>query len=364
MRVFISSLISGMETIRASASEAVTTLRNEPVMAEDFGAQPNSPQIACLKGLRQADLVALILGEHYGAIQPSGLSATHEEYREAKGKKPVIAFVQDGISPDPQQAAFIKEVQGWEGGLFRGSFTAPSDLKIALTRALYDYALTTAVGPVDQEDLVRRAELFLPKERRGFSSSNATLNLAVAGGPRQSVLRPIEIENPVLADAIHQEALFGANRVFDPSAGVARELEDETLVLKQERGTQIAVNEEGSVFISIPVRESSRTMPELVHEFVQSQCAIALGFATWLLDHIDPTQRLSHVAVAVSLMNADHMGWRSQRESEAEPNRISLGASGSGNRLPVHVNRPRAALRLGAANLVEDLIVPLRRQWR
>jgi hypothetical protein len=188
--------------------------------------------------------------------------------------------------------------------------------------------------------------------------------LAVAGGPRQSVLRPIEIENPVLADAIHQEALFGTNRVFDPSAGVERELEDETLVLKQERGTQIAVTEEGSVFISIPVRESSRTMPELVHEFVQSRCAIALGFATWLLDHIDSTQRLSHVVVAVSLTNADHMGWRSQRESEAEPNRISLSAAGSGNRLPVHVNRPRAALRLGAANLVEDLIVPLRRQWR
>lgn len=364
MRVFISSLISGMEAIRASAREAVTTLRHEPVMAEDFGAQPNSPQIACLKGLRQADLVALILGEHYGAIQPSGLSATHEEYREAKGKKPVIAFVQDGILPDPQQAAFIKEVQGWEGGLFRGSFTAHPDLKIALTRALYDYALTTAVGPVDQEDLITRAKLFLPKERHGYSSGNATLNLAVAGGPRQSVLRPIEIENPALADAIHQEALFGANRVFDPSVGVERELEGETLVLKQERGAQIAVNEQGSVLISVPVRETGRMMPELVHEFVQEQCARALGFATWLLDHIDSTQRLSHVAVAVSLTNADHMGWRSQRESEAEPNRISLSASGSGKRLPVHVTRPRAALRLGAAHLVEDLIVPLRRQWR
>ena len=164
----------GMELVRVAAREAVTTLRHEPVMAEDFGAQPDSPQIACLKGLRQADLVALILGEHYGAVQPSGLSATHEEYREAKGKKPVIAFVQDSISPDPQQAAFIKEVQGWEGGLFRGSFTTPSDLKIGLTRALYDYALTTAVGPVDQEDLIKRAELFLPQERRGYSSSSTT----------------------------------------------------------------------------------------------------------------------------------------------------------------------------------------------
>jgi hypothetical protein len=92
-------------------------------MAEDFGAQPHSPQIACLTGLRLSDLVVLILGEQYGALQPSGLSATHEEYREAKGRKPVIAFVQDGITRDPQQMEFVAELQAWEGGLFRGSFS-------------------------------------------------------------------------------------------------------------------------------------------------------------------------------------------------------------------------------------------------
>jgi hypothetical protein len=353
-----------MGSTRAVAKEAVATLRHQPIMAEDFGAQPTSPQIACLTGLRQSDLVVLILGEHYGVTQPSGISATQEEYREAKGNKPVIAFVREGISPDPQQAAFIKEVQSWEGGLFRGSFTTDSDLKIALTRALHDYDLATAIGPVDKEELIRRAKLLLPKERRGYISTGASLNLAVAGAPFQSVLRPIEIEDPNLADAIHQEALFGKYRIFDPAAGVRREVEDERLVLKQEHGAQITVDEQGSVLISLPVRETGRSMPELVHEFVQEQCARAVGFATWLLDKIDATQRLSHVAVAVSLSDADHMGWRSQRESDAQPNRISLGASGGDRRLPVHVSRTRAALRLDLARLVEDLIVPLRRQWR
>ena len=47
-------------------------------MAEDFGARPDSPQVACLTGLRQSDIVVLIVGEHYGAVQPSGQSATHE----------------------------------------------------------------------------------------------------------------------------------------------------------------------------------------------------------------------------------------------------------------------------------------------
>jgi hypothetical protein len=71
VKVFISSLISGMEQVRAAAREAVTTLRHEPVMAEDFGAQQDSPQVACLTGLREADVVVLILGERYGAPQQS-----------------------------------------------------------------------------------------------------------------------------------------------------------------------------------------------------------------------------------------------------------------------------------------------------
>jgi len=117
--------------------------------------------------VRQADIVALILGPNYGAIQPSGLSATHEEYREAKGKKTVLAFVQEGVSPEPSQAEFIKEVQGWEAGLFRGGFRTDSDLKIALTRAIHDFELAVAVGPVDQHDLTNRAKSLLPTDRRG-----------------------------------------------------------------------------------------------------------------------------------------------------------------------------------------------------
>ena len=158
MRVFISSLITGMETVRAAAREAVTTLRHEPIMAEEFGPRPHSPQVACLAELRQADVVVLILGEHYGAVQPSGLSATHEEYREAKGRKPVIAFVQEQVSLDPQQRDFVREVEGFrEEGLFRGGFSEAADLKIALTRALHDYELAIAVGPVDQNELIQRA---------------------------------------------------------------------------------------------------------------------------------------------------------------------------------------------------------------
>ncbi len=88
-----------MELLRRSVRSAVTALGHQPVMAENFGAQASSPQVACLDGLRKSDVVVLILGDRYGTVQPSGFSATHEEYREAQGRKPVLAFVQEGVTP-------------------------------------------------------------------------------------------------------------------------------------------------------------------------------------------------------------------------------------------------------------------------
>lgn len=127
MNVFVSSLISGFEPFRDAARSAVVTLRLEPVMAEDFGSQPNSPQIACLQGVRAADLVVLILGERYGSPQgSSGISPTHEEYLEARDKKQILVFVQEGVTREPQQARFVDEVQAWRTGFFRGGFKPPS----------------------------------------------------------------------------------------------------------------------------------------------------------------------------------------------------------------------------------------------
>jgi hypothetical protein len=286
MKVFISSLITGMEPLRAVAREAVTAFRHEAIMAEDFGAQASSPQVACLTGLRNADVVILILGERYGAAQASGLSATHEEYEEAKGRKYVFAFVQEVVDRDPQQAAFVREVQSWESGLFRGGFKTADDLRQGITRALYDHALANATGPVDQAEMAQRAVAFLPEDRRGYSGA-ASLNLAVAGGPRQSILRPVELEKRVLADALIQRAFFGAHRLFDLTLGVQQEIEDETLTIGQERGAEISLNEQGSVRITLPVKSSDRMMPELIYEVVQKHFAGALDYASWVLDHVD-----------------------------------------------------------------------------
>jgi hypothetical protein len=332
-------------------------------MAEDFGANPNSPQIACLSGLRDAEVVVLILGAGYGAVQASGLSATHEEYEEAKGRKSVFAFVQEGVDREAKEADFVREVQGWESGLFRSGFRTAEDLRQAVTRALYDHAIANVTGPIDQNEMTQRAIALLPAERRGYSSGTAVLNLAVAGGPRQSILRPVEIEKRTLADALMQRALFGDHRLFDIALGAQQGMDGDVLVLSQERSGKVTLNEQGSICVSVPIERSNSMMPEIIYEVLQGQFAGTLDYASWVLDLIDPTQRLTHVAIAAGLTGADHMAWRTQRESVANPNSMSVGMR-SNEQTPVQISQTRAALRLNAAQIVEDLVVPLRRQWR
>ena len=77
---------------------------------------------------------------------------------------------------------------------------------------------------------------------------------------------------------------------------------------------------------------------------------------------MDPTQRLTHVAVAASIEASEHLGWRTQKEQDASPHSGQMRMGGAAGLAPTCVDRPRAALRFDATRLAEDLMVPLRRQ--
>jgi len=369
MKIFVSSLISGFEGFRDAARSAIRTLRHEPVMAEDFGARPDSPQIACLQGVREADVVVLILGERYGAVQPaSGLSPTHEEFREARDHKPVLVFVQEGVDREPQQEAFVTEVQAWQSGYFRGGFKTADQVRDSVTRALHDYQLANATGPLDPAKLVADAEALLPRPRSNQSAGTPTLHLAIAGGPSQRLLRPAQLEARELSEFIQQEALFGASRIFDKTKGTEEAVEGDALVLRQERGAGLRLDENGKLLLSLPLegpkdhQRSGFGLIAIIEETVVQRLSTGLAFANLMLDHIDSTQRLAHVAVAANIDVSDYLGWRTQAEQDASPNSGTMRMGGAEELEPVHLQVPRAKLRLAAHELAEDLMVGLRRQ--
>lgn len=369
MKVFISSLITGFESYRDAARRAVTTLRNEAIMAEDFGAQPNSSQIACLQGVRSADVVVLILGADYGFV-PSGstISATHQEYREARETRPILAFIQQGIDPQPEQKAFIDEVQAWEGGLFRSSFNDAAELQDGITRALHDFTLANAVGPVDQDRLISQAAALILPERHSQNSTTA-LEMAIVGGPSQRILRPLQMEDPALSEQLEQSALYGENRLFDRTKGSIVNLDGADLLVSQERGSSIRLTEQGSMLFRLTLDDtSSRDRMGgfggmiIIEEVVHQRLGAALGYAAATIEQIDPTQRLTHLGLAAHISGAEYRTWQTRAQQAASGGSMQVGM-GQEEPRPVTMCIRRAALRLDRTPLIEDILVPLRRQF-
>lgn len=367
VKTFISSLISGFGTFRDAAAAGVRALGYDPVRAEDFGASPASPQQTCLAGVRDADAVILLLGSEYGARQASGLSATHEEYREARDTKPVLVFIQDGVDPEPEQAAFIKEVQGWEHGHFTTNFTTADELREKVIRNLHDYTLVTEGSPLDEREIVERSLSMVPSDQ-GVSATR--LIVAIAGGPRRAVLRPAELEDTGLRRFLLAEALTGVDAVLDHTHGTDFALHGDTIRLFENHGTAlVSLSETGEILIDQPAVNDDawqRRIPSLIEEDVTERIARALRFGARLLAHVDHAQRLSHVAPVAALLGAGYRPWRTREEHQRSPNAASMG-SGSADPAVATLSPPtcrRPALIQDTHRIAEDLTVRLRREIR
>ena len=364
MKVFISSVVSGFEEFRDAAGNAVSSLGYEPIRAEDFGASTSSPQRACLAGVREADITILLLGARYGAKQASGLSATHEEYREAREHRRVLAFVQQGVEREPDQAALIREARQWETGNLTFDFVTKEDLQSAVTLALHREAISAASHYIDEDELLRHAKTAIPGVDATQMEPQLVLSLAM--GPRQEILRPSALEDEMFAREIQQEVLFGQQALFAVEGGLTTNLRAGWLVLSQ-GGASIELDSAGDIVIrqSTTNRRDHFELPSLIEEDIQSQLVLALGFASALLDRIDSVHRLSHVVIMAALVGLSYEPWRTREEQARSPN---SGTMGMGRKCAVAWLtpgiRPRAEIAQRSHELAQDLMVLLRRQLK
>ncbi len=202
--------------LRDAASDATAMLGYQPVRAEDYPASPFSAQVACLASVRSADAVVLILGSQYGSSQASGLSATHEEYREAREtSRPVLAFIEEADQPESQQADFIQQVRDWEQGHYTASFRDATDLRTRVAQGLHQHLLTQAATPLEQDELERHALALIAPP--AYTSGTLQV-LSIVGGPSQLVIRPAELESRQLSHYLQDEAHRGPDAVLSHSA--------------------------------------------------------------------------------------------------------------------------------------------------
>jgi hypothetical protein len=366
MRVFISSVITGYEDFRDAVAAAVRSLDHEVIRAEDFGASPDTPQQACLGGVRQADVVILLVGARYGAVEPSGYSPTEEEYREARESKPVLVFVEQAVDREARQQALLAEIQGWAGGHLTENFTHPEGLREAVTRQLHRLELSQQVGTADPDEIQARAMSLVPQSDR--NSYKDALVLVVAGGPRQSILRPAMIESTELYEALLREAQFGPYRVLDTRHGTQHAVRDDALTLEQPDAS-VYLNEEGSLRVMMPARDSefdgTASLPVIIHEEIEERLARAIGYVGWALGHIDPTNRLTRVAIVAAVQGGGHVGWRTRAEHAQSPNSVPMNPWATGGAVGLSPpDRARGALRSNAREIAGDLAIRLRRKQK
>lgn len=238
--VFISSVIRGFEAERAAAKDAVTRLHLRPVMAEDFGAQPLSPQAACLQGVRESDIYLGIYGERYGYIAPSSsLSATEEEYREAKRLgKPHLCLEQHGPK-EPAQAEFLQRIKDYEKGNAFGFFDSIDTLKMEIVQALNGLLTNPGLKMLD----AAAAETSFERLRWGTRSrnQNGTWLGVVLIPARQglSFFDVLDFGRTELQHRLLQPALFGSPAVFSLTLGNDVAEEGDALVFTQQANQQV-----------------------------------------------------------------------------------------------------------------------------
>lgn len=351
--------------MREAAARGIGILGHEPILAEHFGVSPSSPQVTCLAGVRQADAVVLIMGTDYGSPQQSGLSATHQEYREARGSKPVLAFIQENIDPAREQADFISEVQNWERGHYTASFQDADDLQDKVVRGLHDHLLVRASNPINESELAAQARGLIPESTH---SSRPTLVLATTAGPLHQVIRPAELEGEGLQDFLQREALTGSHSVLDLSVGTTRSVRGDTIVLHQpDTGDSVSFSESGNVVVTQRATEMDSPatgIPSIIHEVIIERVARAILLTAQVLDHVDPLQRISHVAIVAALLEAGWLPWRTRQEHASSPNSATMGFQNR-RRVTAALSPPtcgRDALNQAAQQLAEDLAVRLRRE--
>jgi hypothetical protein len=287
-----------------------------------------------------------VLREH-GVTLPSNINPAYESL------EPVHA--EEGF-----RRALI-QLREWGFSIDRLPEAPATAARPSLPRPAGESARHAKLEPGDEVELLARAHALLPGQP---NMGEMSLAVVLAGGPRQPIFRPAELEAPALAKQLTQHLLFGDPALFQAEDATKSALSGASLVIRQTR-SWMALDAEGTMVVVRPVhRAGPRSgLSAVIEEDVRSDIEAVLRFAVQLLARVDPEERLTHVAPLVALIGASYGAWRSRAQHAASPNSMTMNIGASG-RAAAHLSPParsRLALARDAGEIAEDLTVLLRR---
>lgn len=165
LRIFISSTMEDLENERASIVEQLQSMNFEPVNAE--GILPNGATSwdRISEEIETCHAMILLGGIRYGWVPTSGplaqqnVSVTHGEYLAARAHGLAVlpffknlSYKADRTSEDAKRRdSFRSEIEEWEGGQFRSTFTNVVDLSEKVATAV-----VTMLSDHYQRDLIAK----------------------------------------------------------------------------------------------------------------------------------------------------------------------------------------------------------------
>lgn len=349
--VFISSIQGGFEDVRAAARAGVESFGWRPVMAEAVGAAPASPQRALLDRVAESDVLLLLVGPRYGARQQSGLSATEEEFDEARRRgKPILVLRQE-VELEPEQQEFLaRATGGWEGGVFYGTFRGASDVGLAVVRGLTnirDRGARATLEPAAQE---RAAGLAADARREGFGHGGSIVRVVLVPLLNQPLLQATTLEDRDLPDELAVAARDA--RLVSQSEGITTDVSAAGIRLdigERYSGRIVSVGANGEIVVEVSVAGDDqnfgamRVVPDRLEQAIRG----AIAFADRAWQRVDPRGEVQEVAVTLAIPEAQHKSWGRGRGS----NSISMGAMFS---LPEVAVAPQPARVLRRPDLARD----------
>jgi len=362
---------------RQAAKTAVTLLRRQPIMAEDFGARPHSPQSACLEGVRTSDIYIGVFGRRYGYVAPtSGLSATEEEFNEARQRGiPMLCFVST-CEKDPDQQRFLNRVMAYEDGFSIAHYDSSAHLKDKIVQSLHDVVGEPGVQAMDSQSAAQHLD---SHHWGAFCPPPHQISLGILIFPKrqgQEYFSLRELASAETQEVLLKEAMFGTPALLPHDHGVDTDDGQDHVVFCQppekydETLRRLSIHTDGSVKFACILGQERRQRHSLFRGFIIDQNEVKQNIATFLryaakvYEQSEQSQLISSLYVGMSLSGINGKAFGEIPEQEPS----SFG-------IPMHtlddpVLIPRQPLAVPRAHLVdpslvsEELVEQIRRTFR
>lgn len=159
-RVFVSSTMDDLRDIRRIVSQVIIDFGSQPILFETLGARSDDSRQAYKSEVRRSQIYFGILSHRYGAKLPSGYSATHEEYEEAKEyNKDILLFLDDSVPTEERDGHLNRWIKELYQTHVLAKYIDIDDLQAQIKKSLVEIARDEITPWVKIDNVIFQATL-------------------------------------------------------------------------------------------------------------------------------------------------------------------------------------------------------------